>query len=47
MPVRVEYATLAVYAGLIVGATTWGVLADMIGRKLSFNVRPSSRSERN
>lgn len=37
-PVRVEYAVLAQYAGLIVGATMWGILADGIGRKLSFNV---------
>jgi MFS family permease len=38
-PVRVEYAVLAEFAGLIVGATTWGILADVIGRRLSFNVR--------
>ncbi|TFY83919.1 hypothetical protein EWM64_g95 [Hericium alpestre] len=37
-PVRVEYATLALYAGLILGASTWGILADVIGRKLSFNI---------
>ncbi|KIJ62923.1 hypothetical protein HYDPIDRAFT_30064 [Hydnomerulius pinastri MD-312] len=36
-PSRIEYAVLAEFAGLIVGATTWGVLADIIGRKLSFN----------
>ncbi|KAF9223244.1 MFS general substrate transporter [Gyrodon lividus] len=36
-PVRIEYAVLAEFAGLIVGATTWGILADIIGRKLSFN----------
>lgn len=38
-PSRVEYAVLAEFAGLIVGATTWGALADIIGRKVSFNVR--------
>ncbi|GLB44762.1 putative major facilitator superfamily protein [Lyophyllum shimeji] len=38
LPVRVEFATLALYAGLIVGATVWGVMADLIGRKLSFNI---------
>lgn len=38
LPVRVEFATLALYVGLILGATTWGVMADLIGRKLSFNV---------
>ncbi|TRM70401.1 major facilitator superfamily domain-containing protein [Schizophyllum amplum] len=37
-PVRIEFATLALYVGLIIGATTWGVLADVIGRKLSFNI---------
>ncbi|KAK7043179.1 hypothetical protein VNI00_008533 [Paramarasmius palmivorus] len=37
-PARVEYATLALYVGLILGATTWGILADLIGRKLSFNI---------
>ncbi|KAG2370196.1 major facilitator superfamily domain-containing protein [Suillus spraguei] len=37
-PVRVEYAVLAASAGLIVGATTWGILADLIGRRLSFNI---------
>jgi MFS family permease len=29
---------MALYAGLIVGAMTWGVLADLIGRRLSFNI---------
>lgn len=37
-PVRVEYAVLAEFAGLIVGATTWGIMADLIGRRLSFNI---------
>lgn len=41
-PVRIEFATLALYVGLILGATVWGVMADVIGRKLSFNVRASS-----
>ncbi|KAI9460316.1 MFS general substrate transporter [Boletus coccyginus] len=36
-PSRIEYAVLAEFAGMIVGATTWGVLADIIGRKVSFN----------
>ncbi|KAF8840931.1 MFS general substrate transporter [Paxillus ammoniavirescens] len=36
-PTRVEYAVLAEFAGLIVGATAWGILADIVGRKLSFN----------
>ncbi|KAJ3769764.1 MFS general substrate transporter [Lentinula raphanica] len=37
-PVRVEYATMAIYVGLILGASIWGVLADLIGRRLSFNI---------
>ncbi|KDR78711.1 hypothetical protein GALMADRAFT_1264164 [Galerina marginata CBS 339.88] len=37
-PVRVEFATLALYVGLILGASTWGVLADLIGRRVSFNI---------
>ncbi|KZV77367.1 MFS general substrate transporter [Peniophora sp. CONT] len=35
---HVEYATLSLYAGLIVGASTWGILADVVGRRLSFNI---------
>lgn len=38
LPSRVEFATLALYVGLILGATTWGSLADLIGRRLSFNI---------
>ncbi|KAF8637758.1 hypothetical protein AX17_002600 [Amanita inopinata Kibby_2008] len=37
-PSRVEFATLALYVGLILGATLWGVLADLIGRRMSFNI---------
>ncbi|TFK34552.1 major facilitator superfamily domain-containing protein [Crucibulum laeve] len=37
-PTRVEFTTLALYVGLILGATTWGVMADVIGRRLSFNI---------
>ncbi|KAH0585599.1 hypothetical protein H2248_008829 [Termitomyces sp. 'cryptogamus'] len=37
-PSRVEFATLALFAGLILGATTWGIMADLIGRRLSFNI---------
>lgn len=37
-PNRIEFATLSLYVGLIVGALTWGILADIIGRKLSFNI---------
>lgn len=35
--IDVRLATLALYAGLIVGATFWGVSADIIGRRLSWN----------
>ncbi|KAG2045203.1 major facilitator superfamily domain-containing protein [Suillus americanus] len=31
-------SVLAAFAGLIVGATTWGIMADLIGRRLSFNI---------
>ncbi|KAG6897019.1 hypothetical protein C0992_004664 [Termitomyces sp. T32_za158] len=37
-PSRVEFATLALFAGLILGAMTWGIMADLIGRRLSFNI---------
>ncbi|KAI0314336.1 major facilitator superfamily domain-containing protein [Amylostereum chailletii] len=37
-PSHVEYTTLALYVGLILGASCWGVLADLIGRRLSFNI---------
>ncbi|KAK2467276.1 hypothetical protein APHAL10511_000825 [Amanita phalloides] len=37
-PSRIEFTTLGLYAGLITGAMTWGILADLIGRRLSFNV---------
>ena len=37
-PPRIEFVTLSLYAGLIVGATTWGSLADVIGRKLSWQI---------
>ncbi|THH08091.1 hypothetical protein EW145_g2935 [Phellinidium pouzarii] len=35
-PSRVEYATLSLNVGLIFGATIWGCLADVIGRKPSW-----------
>ncbi|KAI0787249.1 major facilitator superfamily domain-containing protein [Irpex lacteus] len=37
-PSRVEYTTLALYAGLITGSVTWGSLSDIIGRKLSWQI---------
>ena len=33
-----ELATRALYVGLILGASVWGTLADVIGRTLSYNV---------
>lgn len=42
-PTRVEFTTMALYVGLILGATTWGVLADLIGRRISFNVFVTSQ----
>ncbi|EJU02774.1 MFS general substrate transporter, partial [Dacryopinax primogenitus] len=35
---HVEFATLSLYVGLILGATTWGILSDVIGRRLSWNI---------
>ncbi|WFD34399.1 hypothetical protein MCUN1_001238 [Malassezia cuniculi] len=32
------FMTLALFAGLTVGAATWGVLADIVGRRFSFNM---------
>ncbi|WFC97851.1 hypothetical protein MYAM1_000571 [Malassezia yamatoensis] len=32
-----EFMTVALYAGLICGAATWGIVADIVGRRLSFN----------
>lgn len=37
-PPRIEFVTLSLYAGLITGATVWGCLADVIGRKLSWQI---------
>lgn len=35
--VHYQFVTLALYVGLILGALTWGILADVVGRRLSFN----------
>ena len=32
------FMTLALFLGLAVGASVWGVLADILGRRISFNV---------
>ncbi|PWY99427.1 MFS general substrate transporter [Testicularia cyperi] len=34
----VRWMTFALYCGLILGAATWGILADVIGRRPSFNI---------
>lgn len=34
---RTPWMTFALYMGLICGAATWGILADIIGRRPSFN----------
>lgn len=35
--VHVQWMTFALYIGLIIGAAGWGILADIIGRRLAFN----------
>ncbi|KAF8627128.1 hypothetical protein AX15_004529 [Amanita polypyramis BW_CC] len=37
-PSRIEFAILGLSVGLMAGAITWGVLADLLGRKLLFNI---------
>ncbi|TIB82478.1 membrane transporter [Wallemia mellicola] len=37
-PYKYEMATLALYVGLVIGATFFGYSADVFGRRLSFNV---------
>ncbi|EPQ31907.1 uncharacterized protein PFL1_00106 [Pseudozyma flocculosa PF-1] len=37
-PEHIQFAALALYSGLLVGATVWGILSDIIGRKVSWNV---------
>ncbi|WFD26751.1 hypothetical protein MNAN1_001738 [Malassezia nana] len=32
------FLTLSLFAGMVVGATLWGYLADIVGRRVSFNV---------
>ncbi len=36
-PAHVQFMTLSLYAGLLVGAVGWGFGADIIGRKFSWN----------
>lgn len=39
----VRYTTLSLFLGLCIGASFWGVMSDIIGRRLAFNftVSPS------
>lgn len=34
---QIQWMTFALYIGLIIGAAGWGILADVIGRRLAFN----------
>lgn len=34
---RVRYTTLSLFTGLCIGASFWGVMSDVIGRRLAFN----------
>ncbi len=36
-PEHVQFMTLSLYIGLIIGASVWGILMDVVGRRLSFN----------
>ena len=33
----VRYTTLALFLGLCIGASFWGVMSDIVGRRLAFN----------
>lgn len=35
---HIQWMTFALYVGLIIGAATWGIMADVVGRRLSFNI---------
>ncbi|KAI9886757.1 MAG: hypothetical protein M1823_001400 [Watsoniomyces obsoletus] len=35
--IKVRYTTCAVFVGLCIGATFWGVASDIIGRRIAFN----------
>jgi MFS family permease len=34
---QVRYTTLALFVGLCIGASFWGVMSDVVGRRLAFN----------
>lgn len=35
---NVRYTTLALFTGLCIGAVFWGVMSDIVGRRLAFNM---------
>lgn len=36
-PTHVRYTTCALFIGLCIGASFWGIASDVIGRRLAFN----------
>lgn len=34
---QVRYTTLALFTGLCIGASFWGIMSDVVGRRLAFN----------
>lgn len=34
---QIRYTTLALFLGLCIGASFWGVMSDVVGRRLAFN----------
>ena len=34
---QVRYTTCALFVGLCIGAVFWGVISDVVGRRLAFN----------
>lgn len=43
-PAHVQFLTLALYTGLLVGAFFWGFGADVVGRRFAWNVRAARAS---
>lgn len=35
---RVRFTTCALFLGLCIGASFWGVISDIVGRRLAFNM---------
>ena len=34
---QIRYTTLALFLGLCIGASFWGIMSDVVGRRLAFN----------